>query len=439
MKVAIVGGGISGLGAAFALNGVHDLRIFEQEPRLGGHANTAVIDYQGREIAVDTGFIVYNDLNYPNLTGLFRHLDVATQPSDMSFAFSAGDDLEWSSNGLAGLFAWKRNLARPDFLGMLADVLKFNARARADLKNERALSNTTLRDYVADCGLGEAFLRRYLLPMGAAIWSTPEQEMLEYPAASFLRFFDNHRLMHVERPKWRTVVGGSRAYVDRLKALFSHSTVLSARIVKVERRTDGVWISPQNGAPERFDAAILAAHSDENLAMLADADAEERQILGAVHYGGNTAYLHRDESLMPRRRKAWGAWNYLSGAGAERVSVTYWMNALQKIDPACPLFVSLNPPHRPDPSLTFAQFSYAHPQFDRAALAAQRILHRIQGRGGIWHAGAWTGYGFHEDGLASGLRAAFSLGGRVPWAFRDLRPLAGDAGRAQAPTLAAAE
>lgn len=426
MKIAIVGAGISGLGAAYALKDVHEVAVFEKESRSGGHAHTAHIDYDGRAIAVDTGFIVYNELNYPNLTALFEQLGVASQRSDMSFAFSTVDSLEWSSNGLGGLFAWKRNLARPRFLGMLRDVLKFNARARADLRSQLALSDITLRDYVAGCGLGDAFLRHYLLPMGAAIWSTPEQEMLEYPAASFLRFFDNHRLMHAERPKWRTVVGGSRIYVDALKSRLGERVREAACVRQIERRADGVWITVEDGHQERFDAAILAAHSDENLAMLSDADSEERQVLGAVRYAPNTAYLHRDPSLMPRRRKAWGAWNYLSWAKGERVAVTYWMNALQKINEATPLFVSLNPPHAPDPNMTFGQYSYSHPQFDRAALAAQRILHRIQGRGGVWHAGAWTGYGFHEDGLASGLRAAFALGGQVSWTFKDLRPLAAD-------------
>ena len=417
MKIAIIGGGVTGLGAAYALKDVHQVVLYEKDARLGGHANTVTVDYDGAAIDVDTGFIVYNHDNYPNLVGLFDALGIATRQTDMSFA-CAGGGLEWSSNFPRGVFAQKRNLFNPAFLGMLSDIGRFNARAQSDLI-KADFQDLTLAGYLKVRGFTEHFRDRYLLPMGAAIWSTTEGRIGDFPAESFLRFFANHGLLSINQPKWRTVIGGSRRYVKRIADVLGDRARTGAGVAAVRRRPDGhIEVTDTAGECDRFDHVIFAAHPDQTLRMLADADPEERAFLGAIRYSANRAVLHRDPSLMPGRRAAWGSWNYVSGEGP--AFVTYWMNQLQGLDPARPLFVTLNGPD-PDPALTFASFDYDHPQFDTAALAAQRQFGRIQGRGGIFHAGAWLGYGFHEDGLTSGVKAALALGGEVPWRFIDHR------------------
>ncbi len=417
MRIAVIGAGVSGLGAAWALKDLHDVTLFEKDARLGGHAHTVDIDYDGARIAVDTGFIVFNTHNYPNLVGLLQHLKVATFDSDMSFSVSDPDGYEWSSNGMSGLFAWKRNLASPAFLCMLSDIVRFSSQARADLAREGRLEGATIEEYVKQLRLSRGFLDNYLMPMGAAIWSTCEREMLRYPAESFLRFFDNHRLLHAKRPVWRTVAGGSRRYVACLKAELAHRVRAGQPVRGVARTLDGVTVHTDGGALG-FDQVIFACHSDEAMAMLGPgATAEERAHLGAVRYSPNTAYLHRDPALMPKRRAAWASWNYLRGPAAQdqAVTVSYWMNLLQNIDRKHPLFVTLNPATPPDPGLTFQAFEYSHPQFDVAALHAQRALKGLQGQNRTWFAGAWLGYGFHEDGLSSGLAAARALGAVLPW------------------------
>jgi predicted NAD/FAD-binding protein len=418
MRIAAIGSGVSGLGAAYALKDACEVVLYERETRLGGHARTVTIDYDGVPIDVDTGFIVYNERNYPNLVGLFEALGVESRQTDMSFAF-AGRGVEWSSNFPAGVFAQKRNLANPRFLNMLADIARFNRVAPADLRSGR-LENLTVGGYLRKLGLGDEFRDNYLLPMGAAIWSTTDGGIAEASAESFISFFANHNLLQMAQPKWRTVSGGSRAYVDRIAALLGPRVRTGVGAAQVRRSQGGVMVTDAHGRIERFDQVILACHSDQALRLLEDADAEERAFLGAVRYGPNRAYLHRDPRLMPRRRAAWGSWNALCSEGGG-ATLTYWMNSLQKIDPRRPLFVSLNPEAPPDPALTFEVFDCDHPQFDTTALAAQRQIGRIQGRGGVWYAGAWLGHDFHEDGLTAGLRAGLALGGAVPWAFVDHR------------------
>jgi uncharacterized protein len=417
MRIAVIGAGVTGLGAAWALKDLHDVTLYEKDARLGGHANTVDIDYEGAHIAVDTGFIVFNSHNYPNLVGLLSHLNVATFDSDMSFSVSDPEGYEWSSNGMAGLFAWKRNMASPAFLCMLSDIVRFSTQARADLGQEGRLEGATIEEYVQQLRLSRGFLSNYLMPMGAAIWSTCESEMLRYPAESFLRFFDNHRLLHAKRPVWRTVAGGSRTYVERLRAELGHRIRAGQPVRGLTRSPDGVTVHTESGA-SGFDQVILACHSDEALQILGEgATAFERAHLGAIRYAPNTAYLHRDPALMPKRRAAWASWNYLRGPAAQSQSVTvsYWMNLLQNIDRKRPLFVTLNPAIAPRPELTFQSIEYSHPQFDVAALNAQRALKAEQGQNRTWFAGAWLGYGFHEDGLASGLAAARALGAVLPW------------------------
>ncbi len=417
--IAIIGAGISGLGAAWLLAPHHDITVYESEDRIGGHSHTVDVDYDGLRIAVDTGFIVYNRINYPNLCALFEHLDVPTENSHMGFSVSAdGGKLEWAGNSLNTIFAQRRNLANPSFLRMLYDIVRFNARALEDVETGRCADHS-LQEYLQDRGFGESFRRHYLLPMGAAIWSTSLGDMLEFPAETLIRFFANHRLLSYDKPIWRTVSGGSRTYVTRLTAGFQDRIRQDCGAVGVERTADGVWITDHHGERRRYDQVIMACHSDQALTLLRDADAPERSVLGDISYSPNTVYLHRDTSLMPKRRSVWTSWNVLddrlqTGRG---VSLTYWMNNLQNLDPERPLFVSLNPVEPPRDEMVFRTFTYAHPQFDRAALTAQRRLPEIQGQRNTWFCGAWTGYGFHEDGLASGLAVAERAGGVMrPWA-----------------------
>lgn len=428
MRIAIIGGGVSGLGAAWALRNLHDVTLFEQDTRAGGHANTVEIDYDGQRLAVDTGFIVFNERNYPQFTALLAHLGVPSMASDMSFSVSDPKGFEWSSGGLAGLFAWKRNATRPAFLAMLTDILKFNKAAAADVRSGR-IDGATLEEYVSGLRLCPQFLSNYLLPMGAAIWSMPERDMLRYPAASFLRFFDNHRLLAThDRVAWRTVAGGSRTYVNALAAALGRRVRTGTPAVSVRRHDNHVEIATPSGV-EPFDQVIFACHSDQALGLLADAAPAERQALSAIKYAPNTAYLHRDPRLMPERRTAWASWNYLRGGNESgRVCVSYWMNRLQTLDPSRPLFVTLNPAEAPSADKAFARFTYDHPQFDRAALAAQAEIAGLQGARRTWFAGAWLGHGFHEDGLNAGFAVAQRLGARLPWraanGIHDRRPLA---------------
>lgn len=423
MKIAIIGSGVAGLGAAYALKDVCDVTLYEKDDRLGGHANTVSLDYDGAAIDVDTGFIVFNDRNYPNLCGLLAALGVESVTTDMSFAFS-GEGVEWSSNFPRGVFAQKRNLANPRFLGMLADIRRFNRIALADLERG-ALDELTVGGYLRLRGFGAAFEQRYLLPMGAAIWSSCEGAIGGAPAENFVRFFANHGLLKMVQPLWRTVAGGSRSYVERIGAGLGARVRTDSPVKRVRRTPYGVEITDARGRAARFDQVILACHADQALGLLAEPDEEERAFLGAIRFAPNRAVLHRDAALMPRRRAAWGSWNAIADPGGGPGGVTYWMNSLQGLDARRPLFVSLNPPVEPDPALTFAAYDYDHPRFDAPALAAQRRFGRIQGRGGVWYAGAWLGYGFHEDGLTAGLRVALALGGRVPWRFVDHR-IAGD-------------
>ncbi len=409
MKIAVVGTGISANGAAYRLSRRHDVTVFEKQDRIGGHSNTVEVDYDGTRIPVDTGFIVYNEHNYPELTKLFAELGVVTQKSDMSFGVSTMNGaFEWSGKNVDSVFTQRRNLFSPGFLFMLREIFRFNRQAREDLAS--GIDGTvSLGDYLSSRGFSARFQRDYLLPMGAAIWSTPASEMLRFPARSFLDFFRNHRLIDDDRPVWRTVTGGSRQYVEKLTAPFRDRIRVGTGVDRIERDDKGVVIHDTKGGCERFDQVVIGAHSNEALAMLAEPTEAERQLLGDIRYSPNAVYLHRDEKLMPRRRRAWSAWNYLSPGRTDRgdpVSVTYWMNQLQGIDHDYPLFVSLNPAKPPRPELTFAELTYDHPQFDSAALAAQKRIQLIQGTLNTWYCGAWLGYGFHEDGLASGLEVA---------------------------------
>ena len=425
MRIAVIGTGISGNAAAWALAARHQVTVYEKDLRAGGHSHTVEVDYDGRRIAVDTGFIVYNELNYPELTALFDHLGVETVASDMSFSVSAdGGRFEWCGRGrtatemLDGVFAQRSNLASPGFLWMLREMARFN-RVSVEDRAAGTLIGLTLGQYLVSRRFSTRLIRDYLVPMGAAIWSTPIDRMLEFPAENFVAFFDNHRLLHYDRPVWRTVKGGSRNYVEKLTARCRDRLRLGAAVTSVERGRHGVIVTDTLGHRNVYDQVVIAAHSDQALAMLSDASDQERNVLGAIKYRPNAVYLHRDLRLMPKRRRAWASWNFLRangcGATSGKIAVTYWTNALQGIDERCPLFVSLNPPVAPAPELTFARFCCDHPQFDTAAFAAQQQLEIVQGVRRTWFCGAWTGYGFHEDGLRSGLAVAEALGAAIPW------------------------
>ncbi len=418
-RIAIIGSGIAGLGAAWSLRN-RNITLFEKEGRPGGHSNTLAVPTAAGPVAVDTGFIVYNERNYPNLTQLFAHLAVATAPSDMSFAVSVDNGrLEYSGTSTAALFAQKRNLVNLRHWGMIRDILRFFREAQALLEDPHA-PEMTLGDFLTQGRYGAAFVQDHLLPMAAAIWSAPMGTLRAFPARSFARFFSNHGLLSVnERPQWRTIVGGSQTYVRRLLADVPGIT-LNAGIESLRRTANGVEIRRQ-GAWERFDAVVLACHADQALALLEDADPTEARLLGAFRFQPNLAYLHSDPQLMPRRRRAWASWNHLSrsqpGGRDETadVAVTYWMNRLQPLNTKTDIFVTLNPFTPPTSTKTYACIAYEHPVFDHAALEAQARLGQLQGYRDLFYAGAWMGYGFHEDGLRSGLHAGLALGGQVPW------------------------
>ena len=421
LRVAVVGSGISGSSAAWALNPVHDVTLYESQDRPGGHTATVDVDHDGVPVAVDTGFIVYNEANYPDLTALFAHLGVTTHESDMSFSLSLDHGrLEWCGDSLASVFAQKRNLFRPSFLLMLRDVLRFNRLCLADRAAGR-LAGMSVGDYLDWRGFSPGFANNYLLPMAAAIWSTPARSMMEFPAERLVHFFDNHRLVHARHRAWRTVTGGSRNYLEKLLAPLEGRIRLDCGVLSVRRHDGKVHILDASGREEIYDRIVIAAHSDQALAMLDDPSPEEREVLSAIPYRANRVVLHRDDNLMPRRRRAWASWNYLRSSrddGSADVAVTYWMNRLQGIDVNHPLFVTLNPDREPARETVLGEYSYDHPQFGGKAMEMQERLPLIQGRLGTWFAGAWTGYGFHEDGLSSGLAAAEALGGIVPWRRR---------------------
>ena len=414
MKIAVVGSGISGLASAWLLSQQHQVTLFEAGDYIGGHTHTVDIEVEGVSFPVDTGFLVFNDRTYPHLTAMFRALEVGTVASDMSFAVSLSDpDLEWAGSSLTTLFAQKRNLARPGFWRMLQDTLRFN-RATAG-----ALPEVTLGAYLTREGYSAEFRDWYLLPMGAAIWSCPTQAMLDYPLTTFVRFARNHGLLQItDRPQWHTVRGGGRQYVKRIVNELT-DVRLATPVRSVLRDVDGVWLGLPGGDCERFDEVVLACHSDQALALLGSAaSVAERRILGAIRYQSNRAVLHTDASLLPRDPRVWSAWNYMTGTRHDRpqsVSVSYLINHLQPLPVSTPVIVSLNPHIEPDPAKVIGDYDYDHPLFDQAAIDAQAQLAAIQGVERLWFCGAWGGYGFHEDGLASALAVANRLGCRAPW------------------------
>ena len=407
MRIAIVGTGITGLSAAWLLNKNHDITVFEAADRTGGHSNT--VEVPGYP-AVDTGFIVYNTATYPNLIALFDHLDVETCETDMSFGVSLNDrSYEYSGEAL---FAQKKNLLNFRHYLMIRDLIRFFKTAHEALDGPDDL---TLNDYLKQKGYSRAFIDWHIYPMAAAIWSSSAMDVGAFPAKSFMRFFINHGLLKFrERPPWRTVKGGSREYVRKLTAGYKDKIRLNSPVNVVKRYDGYVMVND-----ERFDHVVLACHADQSLAILNDADNSEKKVLQSFPYAPNTAYLHQDETFMPKSRKAWTSWNYL-GDTKGQVCVTYWMNRLQPfLRENTPLFVTLNPPRKPDKVLK--TLNYEHPQYTNSALEGWQEIQNIQGRKRTWFCGAWCGYGFHEDGLSAGLAVAEEISGsKRPWTTQDV-------------------
>jgi predicted NAD/FAD-binding protein len=413
MRFAIVGAGIAGLGSAYLLQRAgHQVTLFEAEQWLGGHAHTVDVTLEGITHPVDTGFLVYNDRTYPRLTALFDELRVPTVASTMSFAVRHdGAGIEWAGTSLASLFAHPPTACRPRYWRMLADILRFN-RATTALHARAAVPLMPLGAYLDAERYGAAFRDWYLLPMTAAIWSSPRRDVLDFPLPAFVRFCHNHGLLQVfYRPQWRTVAGGSRNYVDRIVAALPDIRRGQA-VRRITRDALGVLIDSPAHAHERFAAVVVACHSNQALALLGDASHTERSLLGAVRYQDNRVVLHTDPKLLPRSRRAWSAWNYLASDdpdGDRGVAVSYLLNQLQPLPWQQPVIVTLNPPFEPDRTSVIDEFSYAHPLLDGRALAAQADFGKSQGSRSTWFAGAWLGHGFHEDGLASAHAVAESV------------------------------
>ncbi len=411
-KIAVIGSGISGLASAYRLvQAGHAVTLFEANDYFGGHTHTVDITLEGQTFGVDTGFLVFNHKTYPNLVQLFEELEIETAATDMSFSVKLPLQhrmLEWSGGNLNTVFAQRRNLLSPRFLGMLRDILRFNRQATGlAITADADINNLSLGEFLHRHHYSDTFRDWYLLPMAGCIWSCPVEQMLSFPLATFVNFCNNHGLLQVnDRPQWYTVKGGARHYVDKMLAVIADKRLATPVLaVNRVRMNDSLMIRVDTaGTSEHFNHVVMASHSDQTLRLLKDIAPEERRVLSAIAYQANRAVLHTDTSCLPHNKLTWSAWNYQSKGGSEpQVCVHYLLNTLQPLPFRQAVIVSLNPIDEPDPGKTIASFDYAHPLFDRAAIQAQRRLPQIQGRYNTWFAGAWTGYGFHEDGLKSGL------------------------------------
>jgi len=414
MRIAVIGSGISGLASSWLLSRKHDVTLFEGNDYLGGHTHTHEIELGGRNLAVDTGFIVFSPDNYPLLSKLFDELGVESQPTTMSFALrNERSGLEYNATNFDGLFCQRRNLVSPRFLRMLRDIARFYRAAPALLDGSG--EGPTLGDYLEQGGYSSGFRDDHIVPMASALWSAPSAQVMQFPARHLLRFMANHRMLQASgRPQWRVVKGGSQRYVRAMRSRWRVRERAGCAATAVHREPGGVRIDSAAGN-EHFDHAVLACHSDHALSLLKDARERERDILGAITWQANDTVLHTDASLLPRRRKAWAAWNALvPAAPSGQCTVSYCMNLLQSLDAPEPIIVSLNPPARIAPERILRRMGYEHPLYTHAAVRAQSRKHEIQGVDRTWFAGAWWGWGFHEDGMRSAVDVASGLGVRWP-------------------------
>lgn len=417
MKIAIIGAGISGLAAAYLLRQQHHITVYEKNDYIGGHSRTVEVNTQDGIVPVDTGFIVFNYRNYPNLTGLFEQLEVPVAKSDMSFSASIDDGwLEYGTQKVSNLFAQKRNLFSLSFWRMIRDILRFQKQAHAYIDAEPGIS---LGQCLDELKMGDWFREYFLLAMGGAIWSTPLNRMLEFPAATFVRFFDNHGLLTVnDQPQWYTVQGGSREYVRRLIEPMQDAIRTHAAVTSVVREDAQIAVTDSRGETRHYDQVLFACHADQALAVLKTPSPEESRLLSHCRYQPNDMILHSDVSFMPQHKGAWASWVYLSEKRNDdqpHVSLSYWMNRLQPLKTSTPIIVTLNPTRQPVEALVHDRYRFEHPVFDTPAIQAQQQLELIQGKDRIWYAGAWQRYGFHEDGLLSAVRVAEAMGVPIPW------------------------
>lgn len=414
-RIAVIGTGISGMGCAYLLHKKHELTVYEKSAEIGGHSRTKMVEHGGRSIPVDTGFIVFNHRNYPHLCGMFRHLGVPTEKSDMTFAITINNGaLEWGAKNPNAVFGQRSNLLRPQFWGFVRDIFRFNARA---LRTAEAHPELTLGELLGKLKVGDWYARYFILPIGGAIWSCSLEQMLSFPALAFVRFFKEHGLLSVVgQPQWHTVSGGSREYVKRLTFPYRDRILTSCAAVDIKRADGKVSVTDINGKTREFDHVVLACHGDQALKML-DATPLEKSVLSPFRYSVNHAVLHKDASIMPRRRRCWASWVYHceNENHSAAIPITYWMNLLQNIDPAFPIFVTLNP-HRPIArEHIFDEHVFEHPVYSPESVAAQKRLPEIQGGRNTWFCGAHWRNGFHEDGLASAVAVAEALGAEIPW------------------------
>jgi predicted NAD/FAD-binding protein len=416
LRVCVIGSGISGLGAAWLLSKRYEVDLVEAQDRLGGHAHTSEVTVAGQTFPIDTGFMVFNHRTYPNLVGFFHELGIEEHDAHMSFSVQAAfDRIEWAGS-LSGFLAQPSNLLKLRYWRMLSDILRFSRSAQRLLRETS--DATTLGELLDKEGFGETFRKWYLVPMAAAIWSTKPGDIMSFPAATFLRFFDNHGLLHVTgKPAWKSVPGGSRRYVERAAEAISGEVRVGEPVLQVRRTEGGITVSTDERT-DRYDVAVIATHPDQTLDMLEEAGPREREVLRAFSYQENPTVVHTDARFLPTSRRAHAAWNYFAETGridVDRLSVTYLLNKLQRLPDVPPVLVTLNPFVEPAEDGVLFELTYEHPVFDHAAIDAQRRITDIQGDGGIWYAGAWQRHGFHEDGLWSAVRVAAALGVETPW------------------------
>jgi len=420
MKIAVIGAGIAGIGSAWLLSQAHEVDVFEAQPTLGGHARTLDLTVGDATFPADVGFQVFNTRTYPNLIRFFDHLGVESFETDMSFGVQvAAENIEWSGTSLNTVFAQRANIANPRFLKMLADIVRFSRDADR-LLADPTIDTLTLGGLIEREGYSAPFIDWYLIPMGDAIWSTPPGQLLDYPAGTFLRFCDNHGLLHITgKPLWRSVLGGSRRYVQAALSSITGTVFAEEPVTRVSRSAEGVTVETAERT-EVYDAVILAAHAPSSLRILADASALEREILGAFTFQPNEVVLHTDVSFLPKSPRAWASWNWYAETGdstKDMLALTYWINNLQSVPKGTPPVLETLNPHKPYAEGTvLKRLCFDHPLFTTAAIEAQKRLPQIQGAGGVYYAGAWQRYGFHEDGLLSAVQVAELLGVTPPWA-----------------------